>query len=67
MCLHKYDLSGRNVLHTIMCVNWLKNVNYVNLRKSHWIVMTDFLLSRHYFYYVVTLFLFVATKIGLTF
>ena len=55
MCLHKYDLSGRNVLHTVMCVNWLKNVNCANLRKSHWIVATDFLLSRHYFYSVSTL------------
>ena len=47
MCLHKYDLSGRNILHTVMCVNWLKNVNCENLRKRHWIVATDFLLSRH--------------------
>ena len=67
MCLHKYDLSGRNILHTVMCVNWLKNVNYENLKKSHWIVTIDFLLSRHYFYYVKTLFLFVVTKIGLAF
>ena len=47
MCLHKYDLSGKNVLQTIMCVNWLKkNVNCSNLRKSHWIVATLFLLCR---------------------
>ena len=45
MCLHKYDLSGRNVLHTVMCVNWLKNVNCTNLKKSHWIVATLFLLG----------------------
>ena len=45
MGLHKYDLRGRNVLHTVMCVNWLKNVNCANLRKSHWIVVTKFLLS----------------------
>ena len=67
MCLHMYDLSGRNVLHIVICVNWLKNVNCANLRKSHGIVATDFLLSRHCFYYVTTLFLFFAMKIGLAF
>ena len=23
-CLHKYDLTGMNVLNTDLCVNWLK-------------------------------------------
>ena len=67
MCLHKYVLSGMNALHTILCVDWFKNVNCAILRKIHWIVATYFLLSQHYFYYVVTLFLFFATKIGLAF
>ena len=58
MCLHEYVLSGMNVLHTILCVDWLKNVNCAILRKIHWIVTTYFLLchdiistmSRHYFF-----------------
>ena len=53
MCLHKYVLSGMIVLHTILCVDWLKNVNCAILRKIHWIV--------------VTLLIFVMTKIGLAF
>ena len=67
MFLHKYDLSGRNILHIVMCVNWLKNINCANLMKNHWTIETDFLLSRHYSYSVTTLFLFVATKIGVAF
>ena len=44
MCLHKYVLSGMNVLHTILCVDWLKNVNCAIWRKTHWIFTTLFLL-----------------------
>ena len=40
MCLHKYVLSGMIVLHTILCVDWLKNVNCAIFRKIHWIVAT---------------------------
>ena len=29
-----------NVMHTILCVDWLKNVNCAILRKIHWIVAT---------------------------
>ena len=46
MCLHKYVLSGMNVLHTILSVDWLKNVNCAILRKIHWIFATYFLLCR---------------------
>ena len=35
MCLHKYVLSGINELHTILCVDWLKNVNCEILRQMH--------------------------------
>ena len=55
MCLHKYVLSDMNELHTILCVDWLKNVNCEILRKIHWIVATYLLcrdiistLSQHY-------------------
>ena len=35
MCLHKYVLSGMNIIHTILSVDWLKNVNCAILRKIH--------------------------------
>ena len=35
-----------NVLHTVLCVDWLKNINCAILRKIHWIVATLFLLCR---------------------
>ena len=44
MCLHKYVLSGMNVLHTILCVDWLKECNCAKLGKIHWIVATLILL-----------------------
>ena len=43
-CLHKYDLSGMNVLNTDLCVKWLKNVKTTILRTMHYIVATLFLL-----------------------
>ena len=67
MCLHKYDLSGINILHIVMCaLIEKKNVN-VQFEESHKIVATDNLLSQHYFDYVATLVLFVVTKSGLAF
>ena len=27
MCLQKYVLSGMNVVHNILCVDWLKNLS----------------------------------------
>ena len=47
MCLHKYVLSGMNELHTILCVDWFKNVNCAILRKINWIVATLFPLCHN--------------------
>ena len=45
MYLHKYVFSGGDILHTVMCVDWLKNVNYAKLGKIQWIVTTYCSLS----------------------
>ena len=67
MCLHKYVLSGMNELHTILCVDWLKNVNCAILRKKTLDYRDIPSLLRHYFHFVAILLLFVVTKIGLAF
>ena len=60
MCLHKYVLSGMNVLHAILIVDCLKECQLCNFVENSW--------DCHDIpFFVATLLLFVATKIVLTF
>ena len=36
MCFHKYVLSGINVLHTILVVDWLKECYLCNFEENSW-------------------------------
>ena len=46
MCFYKYEMSGRTILHNVICVEWLKIGNWENFEIRHNIVTTDNLLSR---------------------
>ena len=36
MCFHKYVLSGIDVLHTILVVDWLKECYLCNFKEYSW-------------------------------
>ena len=46
MCFYKYEMSGRTILHNVICVEWLKIGNCENFEVRHKFVATNNLLSR---------------------
>ena len=55
MCFYKYEMSGRTVLHNVICVEWLKIGNCANFEVRHKIVVTDNLLSLQEWFYSLML------------
>ena len=62
MSLHKYELSGRTILHNVICVEWMKICKCENFEVEQNIFTTDKFMSRHCLKFVAILVLFVATK-----